>query len=205
MAFRTFTVERTARVSELSEPGTQATIWICFHGYGELAENFIQKVSVLSDETTLVIAPEGLSRFYTKGGAGPVGASWMTKEDRLSEISDYCKYLDDVLSYYSKECKSLVSVNILGFSQGAATACRWYSQSAVKADNLVLWGAVFPPDMQIPDLESTQTRITLFAGKSDPYLKEEESKKFAGLVHEFIQYEGGHDILPEILVRLKRT
>jgi hypothetical protein len=44
------------------------------------------------------VAPEGLSRFYFEGGFhGPgskVGATWMTREDRLAKIEDYVGYLD---------------------------------------------------------------------------------------------------------------
>lgn len=194
MNSRSFRVERTARVIESAEPSTQSQVWICLHGYGELGEAFIRKVSVLASEHSLVVVPEGLSRFYTKGGAGPVGASWMTKEDRLSEIHDYCNYLNSVLKFYKASIPQLSSVNILGFSQGAATACRWYGQLREKIDNLVLWGAVFPPDMEIPDLKSTDIKIWLYAGTQDPYLKEEEINKMKDKVHELIRYEGGHDI-----------
>src|ERR1051325_10016453 len=45
-----------------------------------------------------LVAPEGLSRFYLSERATErrVGASWMTREDRLAEIADYLGYLDAV-------------------------------------------------------------------------------------------------------------
>ena len=41
----------------------------------------------------LLIAPEGLSRFYHEDHES-IGASWMTREERLEEIKDYLMYLD---------------------------------------------------------------------------------------------------------------
>lgn len=45
---------------------TQQTkhIWFVLHGYGQLADNFIRKFEVIQSPETVVIAPEGLSRFY---------------------------------------------------------------------------------------------------------------------------------------------
>jgi hypothetical protein len=58
------------------------------HGYGQLAKTFIRRFEPIMDAQTLVVAPEGLSRFYWGGFDGPVVASWMTREDRLDEIAD---------------------------------------------------------------------------------------------------------------------
>jgi hypothetical protein len=44
----------------------------------------------------IIIAPEGLSRFYRKGFSGDVVASWMTKDDRLDDMEDYVRYLNDL-------------------------------------------------------------------------------------------------------------
>ena len=63
-------------------------IWFVCHGYGQLAEYFIKNFEVLDAETNYVIAPQGLSKFYLKGFTGRVGASWMTKEDRLTDIEN---------------------------------------------------------------------------------------------------------------------
>ena len=37
------------------------------------------------------MAPEGLSRFYLEGFSGKVGATWMTREDRLNDIDNYLR------------------------------------------------------------------------------------------------------------------
>ena len=61
------------------------------HGYGQLASKMIYKFDQL-DANYLVVAPEGFSRFYWNEKRGIVGASWMTKLDRLEEIEDYSNY-----------------------------------------------------------------------------------------------------------------
>jgi hypothetical protein len=70
-------------------------VWLLAHGYGQLADNFLKKFSFLSPEKYWLIAPEALSRFYVDGLGmqNPrVGASWMTKESRETEIEDYIQY-----------------------------------------------------------------------------------------------------------------
>jgi hypothetical protein len=62
------------------------TVMFVLHGYGMPAEKFLEEFKELDTENILIVAPEGLSRFYTKGFYGSIGASWMTKEDREHEI-----------------------------------------------------------------------------------------------------------------------
>jgi predicted esterase len=186
-------VKRTARIfhSELNEEST--TLWICLHGYGELASEFYARLEPIADEKSILICPEGLSRFYTRGGSGPVGASWMTKESREDEISDYILYLNDVLERLLDKAPHIKEINILGFSQGAATACRWVEQLDKNINRLILWGAVFPPDMTFT-AQSTKTERILFAGKADQYLKEEAVKEMENNFDRVIRYDGGHSV-----------
>ena len=75
-------VEKTATYYSSGNIKTAKTIWFVLHGYGMLAEYFIKKFDSIVNNDNCVIAPEGLSKFYTKGFYGRVGASWMTKENR---------------------------------------------------------------------------------------------------------------------------
>ena len=63
-------------------------VFFVLHGYGQLASQIIHKFDAVMEDT-LIVAPEGLSRFYWNESKGIVGASWMTKKDRLDEIEDY--------------------------------------------------------------------------------------------------------------------
>ncbi|HUR91296.1 MAG TPA: hypothetical protein VMY38_01335, partial [Gemmatimonadaceae bacterium] len=94
-------VPRTSRYAVLGAPISEATeVWLVCHGYGQLAERFISRFSVIDDGKRMIVAPEGLSRFYLSSSSGgysasdKVGASWMTREGRDAEIVDQVRYLE---------------------------------------------------------------------------------------------------------------
>jgi hypothetical protein len=62
--------------------------WIILHGYAQSAQEFILPFAHLHNENTLIVAPEGLSRFYRKSYSEVV-ASWMTRAQRMCEVEDY--------------------------------------------------------------------------------------------------------------------
>src|SRR5690349_9000283 len=96
--------EFRARYFKLGEISTQTKqVWFVLHGYGQLAQYFIKKFSILQDHNICVIAPEGLSHFYLENfqaGSGRkndrVGATWMTRENRMMDIENYVQYLNSV-------------------------------------------------------------------------------------------------------------
>ena len=142
-------VAKTARYYSLGEPGPATRqLWFVCHGYGQLAGRFLRHFEPLDDGSRVIIAPEGLSRFYLSESPAErrVGASWMTREDRLVEIEDYVRYLDAVHDHVRGGMRSEpVSVHAIGFSQGAATVSRWAALGKTHVDRLVLWGGEFPP------------------------------------------------------------
>ena len=100
---RHITVRRTARYFTLGPAdGSPRQVWFVLHGYGQLASQFVRVFEPLDDGTRLIVAPEALNRFYLVGvdtmpaADRPVGATWMTREDRDNEIEDYIAYLDDL-------------------------------------------------------------------------------------------------------------
>ncbi len=124
-------------------------LWFACHGYGQLASTFIRDLSALDDGTRLIVAPEALSRFYLDSPDQNVGASWMTREDRQNEIDDYLKYLDSVrANVFSRITDTTISVTVLGFSQGAATAARWACRRTFAIKRLILWGETLPPELE---------------------------------------------------------
>jgi len=78
-----------------------------------------------------------------------VGASWMTREDRLTEIEDYIRYLDAV---FEAACHPVdragAKLTVLGFSQGTATASRWALHARPRVDRLILWAGLLPPEIE---------------------------------------------------------
>jgi predicted esterase len=203
-----------ARYFKIGEINPQTRhIWFVLHGYGQLAQYFIKKFSSLERANICVIAPEGLSRFYLEnleGGArknNRVGATWMTRENRLMDIENYLSFLDSV---YDKEVgSSNIPVTILGFSQGSATATRWAFNQHVNFNRLILWAGIFPPDM---DFETGREilknkEVFLVYGKKDPFLNDSRfaemnqlSAKLQANVKE-ISFDGEHEIDEATLLR----
>lgn len=187
-------------------------VWFALHGYGQLAQYFIRKFDVLAEHQIKVVAPEALSRFYLEPltGAGRknnrVGATWMTKEDRETDIRNYLTFLDTV---FEKEVADpgKSKVTILGFSQGSATASRWAMSKNIYFNRLILWAGVFPPDMDfILGKEILKDKkVQLVHGKSDPFLTDSrmlESKTLIdklGVGVEEVTFDGGHDLDPKTL------
>ena len=204
-----FPVPRTARYFTVGSFGNHLRqVWFVYHGYGELAQRFLKHFEVLDDGRRLLIAPEGLSRYYTDHDGGAIGASWMTREDRLAEIADYVGYLDALYRHvFLRVDRASVAVYVLGFSQGAHTAARWISHGSAIADRLILWGQVLPVDL---DLEMAwakleDSRLTLVVGTRDvrvPADKLEESEGWLlehQIPYETIKYNGGHRLDKRVL------
>jgi predicted esterase len=213
------TVERSARYVTLGpRDGTAREIWFVLHGYGQLAADFIQRFASLDDGTRAIVAPEALNRFYLVGveaapaAERPVGATWMTKEDRLGEINDYVSYAVAAreLQPYEKSATQ-PRIVVLGFSQGAATASRWIVSGSIRPAHLVLWGGFLPPDVdpRSPALAATSFQIVL--GSRDRFLsterlaEEERRLREHGFRYRLVRYEGGHGIVAATLGEVARS
>ncbi|MDH5805225.1 MAG: phospholipase [Gemmatimonadota bacterium] len=196
-------IQRTARYVTNGQPDANVReVWFLCHGYGQLAEEFLRYTETLNDGTRYLVAPEGLSRFYREGTRGRIGASWMTKEDRESEISDYVKYLDAVYAEVFQHIdRDKVKVSVLGFSQGVHTAARWITAGElVHADSLVVWGSPIPKELHGREGFRRLRAVDLFVayGNQDDYiplqLVEEQRRQLAahGITATEFQFNGGH-------------
>lgn len=195
-----FKFQKTGRYSTYGDPEKASHLVIALHGYGQLVPYFIRKFSQLDPDKFYVVCPEGPHRFYRNGTSGQVGASWMTKEERDTDIKDYIFYLDHLMDHILVD-KKFQEKTLLGFSQGGATASRWIAFGKYKFDRFLLWAAVFPPDMDakfIPRFESSKNFWVI--GDEDEFISIEKAKVyFEGLKRqlkqiEFVKFEGKHDI-----------
>ncbi|MBC8082410.1 MAG: phospholipase [Hymenobacter sp.] len=208
-------VTRSARYFQLGDlSAATRQVWFACHGYGQLAGYFIRHFAALTaaDPTLVVVAPEGLSRFYLAGntsGQGRIGATWMTREDRLTEIEDYVNYLNQ-LSATVLAAVPAARVTVLGFSQGAATVSRWLSRARFRPARLILWAGIFPPDMTFA-LAADLLRdlpVTLVAGTEDEFLRAadlEQQRQFLrqlGVEPEVLRFVGGHTLHADVLRQL---
>lgn len=197
------------RYFKLGEIDAQTkAVWFVLHGYGQLAQYFLPKFKSLTAHNICVIAPEGLSHYYledassrSKTGSTRVGASWMTRENRLTDIENYITYLNSVLQREAGTYKN-PDVTILGFSQGAATASRWALSNSVYFRRLILWAGILPADMDFEkgkQLLKTKD-ITIVYGKHDPFLNESRLGEMRTLSEKLeiapdpIVFDGAHEI-----------
>lgn len=186
------------------------------HGYGQLAEPFARALEPLSAPSRIVAAPEGLSRFYLDdpskrhGSDSPVGASWMTREERESEIADYVEYLDLLASTLRGELTGDARIVALGFSQGVATVARWAALGRTPIHRLILWGGSLPNDLpkdRGADLFGGAS-LWIVAGRQDRLvpldLLERERMSLAerGIEAQLILHDGGHALSSDTLRQL---
>ena len=200
-----------ARYYQLGELGksTENLIFV-LHGHGQLAKYFINKFKSLNNGKNCIIAPEGLSKYYLEGFTGRVGATWMTKEDRLTDIDNYIRYLNSVYDEISVQLDKRTKVSVIGFSQGSATASMWVADNHIHFDQLILWAGIFPPDMDFDKASSIlkDKPIQYVYGKSDPFItpeRIEEMKELSGklkLQPKITKFDGVHDIHEQTLNQL---
>jgi predicted esterase len=190
-------------------------LWFALHGYGQLARYFVKKFEVLHEHQICVIAPEGLSRFYTEDvekravtGNNRVGATWMTAENRVMDIENYLTYLDAVYLTVTQSFDP-IPVTLLGFSQGAATASRWALHTSSPYERLILWAGIFPPDMDFKKANKilSAKSVHLVYGTKDPYLNNQRLQEMTSLNNKLnlhppvTTFEGGHEIDDKTLLK----
>lgn len=217
---------RTARYVTLGGPSPEAPestpvdeMWMACHGYGQLAERWARHFEPLASPTRLVVVPEGLSRFYLDDRYQRVGASWMTREDRESEIEDQIAYLDGVMA---EACGRVgadpQSVRLVGFgfSQGTATICRWLERSPLvaprprRADRLIVWGGRLPTDMDLGGERAwlAEADFHLVAGDRDAFatparvIEQEKKLRAADIPYRLVSYPGEHRLNARVLASL---
>ncbi|HRH37536.1 MAG TPA: hypothetical protein PK760_04290 [Flavobacteriales bacterium] len=170
-------MQRIARYHVLGEVPGAKEIWIVLHGYGQLARYFLNNFEGLQ-EGRCIVAPEGLSRFYLDAEHARVGATWMTREDRLHEIEDHIAYLDTLCDELKSLANKDVRINALGFSQGVATASRWCAQGRTKLHTLVLWAGSIPPEFDRDALAQWKiNEVHTVLGDKDDYAEPAELDK----------------------------
>jgi predicted esterase len=207
------TIQKTVRYFTIGKPSPQVKhFWVCLHGYGQLADWFGKRFEKWASKDRLFLFPEGPHRFYTEGTSGRVGASWMTREDRLNDINDQFNYLENLVGAFRPKLPADCKIHVLGFSQGVATAFRWIDRSQLPYASLIAWAGTFPPDIEYALKKERFNALRLHAcfGDEDEYISTEGAQKLvAQLAEQHIGvtphfYQGGHrlylDLLAEVIV-----
>ena len=185
-----------------SNPVKNENLLVCLHGYGQLVEYFSKKFKSIEKSHSLLF-PEGMHRFYLSGTSGRVGASWMTKEDRLMDIYDNMHWLAHLIQEIVNQ-KKYQQITLLGFSQGGATAYRLYQHMPKNYFNkLIVWGNDFPNDLEEKNIYSSCLYVL---GNKDQFIQgsraEEISNQYQTNGFEIINYDGNHDIDANTLMKI---
>ena len=178
---------RTARYVVVGEePARARRIWFVLHGYGMLAGRFVRPFAGVIPADTCIIAPEALSRFYLEmpradgGHQQRIGATWLTRESRETEIADAHRWLDAVYDEVIREASAAQhtppAVAVLGFSQGVATAMRWIASGHVAPQQFVAWAGGLAHDVPTHAVHARTfahrmqgERLLIVSGTEDPF------------------------------------
>lgn len=215
------TTARTARYFTVGAPVAETrTVWFALHGYGQLASRFLRHFDETIPTGTLVVAPEGLSRFYLempradRGHMARVGAAWMTREDRLADIADTRAWLDsvyrEVINQVVQATNAMPDVGILAFSQGVATSMRWIAGGDVKPSRAVMWAGSLADDVDVLALQLALqgTDVVLVAGTDDQFMTEKARRMLLtqwetlGIPVREVEYDGAHELEAMTLAEL---
>ena len=217
--------QRTARYVQLgAAPASASRIWFALHGYGMLAERFVQPFQGVIPDDTCIVAPEALSRFYLElpradgGHMQRVGATWLTRESRETEIDDAHRWLDLVHDEVVAESTTAQAraplVGVLGFSQGVATAMRWIARGRVAPEQFVAWagGVAQDVDRAAFSQKMQDAEMVLVTGTQDPYVTVQtkaavlEAVTALSVRHRALEFEGAHQLdvslLQSLLIQL---
>jgi predicted esterase len=199
--FRTLVVARHARVGVVGNPATAREAWLVLHGYGMLARGILHWFRGAEQPERLLVAPEGLSRFYTElsGGKRSVGASWVTREDLAHELEDQFGYLETAVGEF---VPAGIPLQVHGFSQGVSAATRWSVRTARPVSRLVGWAGIVPDDVTGVELQRKlgPEPLRLMVGTQDARVTPEQVEADAvrlrgqGLEVAVRRFEGGHRV-----------
>ena len=185
-------------------------IWVTLHGMGFLSRYFLRPFQQLNSNENYIIAPQAPSKYYLKDEFKYVGASWLTKEDTQAELLNVLSYLDAVFS--NEEFPENKNLILFGFYQGVSIIARYLVKRKLNPSILALYAGGIPHELTKQDfdhLDYDKTKIKMIYGDQDHFLTPERLKGefektellFGGNV-DVIKFEGGHEILPEILQQL---
>lgn len=186
--------------------GPPVALVLGFHGYGETAEEQLDRLRrTRGEEPWLLASIQALHPFYRRRDRAVV-ASWMTRVDRELAIADNTAYVEaawrQVVAAHGLEA---VPVVLAGFSQGVAMACR--AARRVPAVALVITGSDVPAELS--DLGRPLPPALLVRGRSDeaysmPVWRRDQSflRELGGEV-EALELDGGHEWTDELADRAR--
>jgi predicted esterase len=195
-------------------------VWFVLHGYAQLAQRFLRHFNGIVPEGTRIVAPEALSRFYLELPRADrrhmerVGAAWMTREDRESDIADTRAWLDSLYRSVMDEIVNATgrapTVTVLAFSQSVAITMRWLAGGTVHPSRVIMWAGSLATDVDADAFRAGLhgAEIVLVAGDRDQFMTEKARHTIRsqwdalGVSVREVLYDGVHEIDPTTLATL---
>jgi len=206
-------VKRTARYFQSKEMDNDVKhILFVLHGYAQNADRFLKSFETINSSELLIVAPEGLSKFYWKDFSSNPVSSWMTSLERENEIKDSVNYLlkveQEVLSILNS---NNISFHVLGFSQGAAMASRYVANSSISFKNLFLYAGSFAHDLDWDKMCLRQRDMfwCFIFGNQDVMFSEIQLNSVFNFVKtktedvSLVEFNGKHRIVDEALLSIQ--
>jgi len=169
------------------------------HGYGQAADTMLEEMQrIPGADAWRLVSVQALHRFYTRGDQSVV-ASWMTRQDRESAITDNIQYVNRAVTIAG--AGDAHTIVFLGFSQGASMAARAAVRGNARAAGLIMLGGDIPQDVR--DEATREFPPTLIGvGAQDTWYGERADVDILHLVsrnvpHEVVRYSGGHEFTDE--------
>ncbi len=203
-----YTTTNTYNTLNNLSPKTK-NIWVVFHGMGYLSRYFINYFSELNPDENYIIAPQAPSKYYQDRAFKHVGASWLTREDTLTETQNILNYIDAVVEKELPE--QIPNLIVLGYSQGVSIAARWVAKRKIQCNTLILHSGGIPNELQASDFAflKADAKVVYLYGDKDQYITEarktEEHLKGSKLFQDRLSievFEGIHEVNKAFLLRI---
>jgi predicted esterase len=179
-------------------------VWFVCHGMGYLSRYFIRYFKDLNPKENYIITPQAQGKYYIPPKFKHVGASWLTKENTISETENVMQYFDAVLE--AEQLPKGVSLIVLGYSQGVSVTMRYVAKRQLQCSQLVIMSGGIPKELTVKDFKFLNAKVSLIYGTEDEYLNEERMKHELNRVNELfgnivniIPFEGKHIVNVELI------
>ena len=182
-------------------------IWFVCHGMGYLSKYFIRYFKGLEPTENYVIAPQAQSKYYSTPKFKHIGASWLTRENTLTETDNIMTYFDAIFKY--EQIPNDKRLIVLGYSQGVSVAMRYVAKRKIQCAQLILHSGGIPKELIKEDFAFYTGETKLIYGTKDEYLNDERMQEehnkannlFANKL-EIIPFDGVHEVNTTIIQEL---
>lgn len=182
-------------------------IWLVCHGIGYLSRYFLRYFNELNSKENYIIAPQAPSKYYLNNKYTHIGASWLTRENTVTETKNVIAYLNKV--YLAENIPEHCNFIVLGYSQGVSVVTRWLAQEKIECSHIVLYAGTVPNELSktvFTYLNNNKTKTTYIVGDEDPFFDEGRKKaekiRIKNIIDpntNFITFKGAHEVKKEII------